>query len=131
VAMKKATQSKVKASPPQTQQAISAMPNAVTVALGLNIKHYREQAQKTQLGLAHDAEIERGRVSKLEHGHINASVMTLAAICHALNITLPQLFEGVTETWPPIAEGGIARRANQAVLDKPSKPLKSNPKQQT
>lgn len=95
------------------------LPNAVTAALGENLKKFRNAANKTQLDLAYDAEVERSRISKIEGGFINPSLLTLATLCHCLQITLPMLFEGVTATLPPVSEGGIKRRANQAVLDKP------------
>jgi transcriptional regulator with XRE-family HTH domain len=96
-----------------------SLPNAVTIALGKNLKRFRHSANKTQVELAYDAEVERSRISKLEGGHVNPSVLTLATLCHCLRITLPQLFEGITATLPPIAEGGTPRRANQATLEKP------------
>ncbi|WP_369642608.1 helix-turn-helix transcriptional regulator [Acidovorax sp. A79] len=72
----------------------------------------------TQLELAMSAEVERTRVSKLELGRVNASVLTLATICHVLNITLADLFGDIRLAHPPTTEGGPLRRANQAVLDK-------------
>lgn len=101
----------------------SPLPNAVTLALGQNLKRHRELAQKTQVDLAYDAEVERSRISKIENGFVNPSLLTLATLCYSLNITLPQLFDGITETLAPIAEGGVARRANQATLEKPAKKL--------
>jgi transcriptional regulator with XRE-family HTH domain len=95
-----------------------ALPNAVTIALGQNLKRFRQSAKKTQVELAYDAEVERSRISKLEGGHVNPSLLTLATLCHCLGISLPKLFEGVTATLPPIAEGGVPRRANQATLEK-------------
>lgn len=97
------------------------LPNELTRALGANLKRFRQEKQKTQVDLAYDAEVERSRISKLEGGHINPSLLTLATICHCLDITLPQLFEGIAVTIAPVSQGGPARRANQAVLDKPTK----------
>ncbi|MBT2335026.1 helix-turn-helix transcriptional regulator [Variovorax paradoxus] len=96
-----------------------ALPNAVTLALGVNLRHLREQAGLTQLQLAFDAEVERSRISKIERGHINPSLLTLATLCHCLKVTLPQLFEGINETLPPSWMGGTLRRSNQAVLGEP------------
>jgi len=64
--------------------------------------------------------VERSRISKLESGYINPSLLTLATLCHCLGITLPMLFEGITVTLPPVSQGGPRRRANQATLDKPT-----------
>ncbi len=99
----------------------SRLPNPVTVALGQNLKRFRNAANKTQLDLAYDAEVERSRISKIEGGFINPSLLTLATLCHCLQITLPMLFDGINATLAPVAEGGIKRRANQAVLDKPAR----------
>ena len=92
------------------------LPNEVTRALGQNLKRYRLALGKTQLELAYDAEVERSRISKLESGLVNPSLLTLATLCHCLQISLPKLFEGVTSTLRPIAQGGVRRRANQATL---------------
>lgn len=92
------------------------LPNPVTLALGRNLRHFREQAGLTQVELAFDAEVERSRISKIERGHINPSLLTLATLCYCLKITLPTLFEGVKETQAPSWKGGELRRLNQAVL---------------
>ena len=52
----------------------------------------------SQEAVAFDAEIERSRIGKMENGHLNPSLMTLSRICHSLDITLPQLFAGITTT---------------------------------
>ena len=96
-----------------------ALPNAVTLALGQNLRRFREQAGLTQVELAFDAEVERSRISKIERGHINPSLLTLATLCYCLKITLPMLFEGVKETMAPSWKGGTLRRSNQAVLGPP------------
>jgi transcriptional regulator with XRE-family HTH domain len=96
------------------------LPNEVTLALGANLKKLRLAAGKTQVALAYDAEVERSRISKLEGGHINPSVMTLATLCYSLGTTLPVLFEGIVATNAPTSEGGSLRRKNQAVLNKPT-----------
>ncbi|WP_394789625.1 helix-turn-helix domain-containing protein [Rhodoferax sp.] len=92
----------------------------MTLALGKNIAKHRNAAGKSQEKLALDAEIERSRISKMENGHINPTVLTLAALCDCLNITLPQLFDGVTATLPSTSKGGVPRRENQARHDKPA-----------
>lgn len=75
----------------------------------------------TQLALAMTGELERTRVSKVELGMVNPSVLSLASICHVLGITLADLFADIRLSHPPTTEGGGLRRANQAVLDKPAK----------
>lgn len=105
----------------------AVLPNEVTLAMGRNLKKLRTAANKTQVELAYDAEVERSRISKMEGGHINPSLLTLATICHCLEISLAELFAGITATLAPISEGGLPRRANQAVLDKPSSVQRKNP----
>ena len=99
------------------------LPNPVTIALGGNLKKFRLAMKKTQVDLAYDAEVERSRISKIECGYVNPSLLTLATLCHSLGITLAILFEGITATMPPVAQGGTRRRANQATLDKPTQKL--------
>lgn len=95
-----------------------ALPNPVTLALGENLRRLRKASGKNQLDLAFEAEVERSRISKIECGYVNPSLLTLATLCYCLGITLPQLFEGITATLPPVAQGGARRRANQATLEK-------------
>ena len=95
------------------------LPNAVTLALGESVKKFRIDADKSQIELALDAELERSHVSRIERGVGNPSLLTLATLCHCLGTTLPELFEGVTATLPPTSEGGERRRDNQARHDKP------------
>jgi len=109
----------------QSTTPLVKLPNAVTQALGAKLRGYRELAQKSQEQLAHDAEVERSRISKLENGHLNPSLLTLATLCHCLGITLAQLFDGVTATLPPTSQGGELRRRNQAHADKSPAPSKA------
>jgi transcriptional regulator with XRE-family HTH domain len=104
------------------RSASSPLPNPVTIALGLSLKRHRELVNKTQIELAYDAEVERSRISKIECGYVNPSLLTLATLCYSLGITLPVLFEGITATMPPVSEGGTPRRTNQAVLEKQAIP---------
>ncbi|MDH0202780.1 MULTISPECIES: helix-turn-helix domain-containing protein [Comamonadaceae] len=118
---------RVKESAPSQLSAtpVVKLPNAVTQALGAKLRSYRELAQKSQEQLAHDAEVERSRISKLENGHINPSLLTLATLCHCLGITLAELFDGVTATLPPASQGGELRRRNQAHAEKNPAPSKA------
>lgn len=93
------------------------LPNELTLALGANLTRLRKAAGLTQVELAFEAEVERSRISKLEGGHINPSLLTLGTLCFCLDVTLAHLFEGITATVPPVARGGTARRTNQAVVE--------------
>ena len=95
------------------------LPNDVTLAVAQNIKKFRITADKSQIELALDAELERSHVSRIERGVGNPSLLTLATLCHCLDITLAQLFDGISATLPPSAQGGSLRRDNQARHDKP------------
>ena len=111
-------QSAASETPVQRRRKVRHIPNAITLAVGENLRSFREERGMTQLELAMSAEVERTRVSKLELGLVNPSVLTLATICHVLDITLADLFGGIRLAHPPTTEGGTLRRANQAVLDK-------------
>ena len=99
------------------------LPNKLTEALGENLRRYRKAAGMTQVDLAYDCELERSRVSKMENGLLNPSLLTMATLCYCLDIKLRQLFEGINATHAPTAHGGKLRRANQATLDKPAQKL--------
>lgn len=105
---------------PVAKELANSLPNAVTMALGANLKQFRLAVGKSQVELAFDAEVERSRISKIECGYVNPSLLTLATLCYSLGITLPQLFEGIAVTLAPVSAGGQKRRANQATLDKAS-----------
>lgn len=115
-----AMKAKESVKPKQPSPRVVQLPTAVTLAVGKNLHKYRIAARKSQEDLAHEAEVERSRISKLENGRINPSLLTLATLSHCLGVTLEQLFVGVTATLPPASETGEVRRANQAYPDKPA-----------
>jgi transcriptional regulator with XRE-family HTH domain len=96
------------------------LPNPVTLALGKNLKRLRKAKDLSQVELAFEAEMERSRVSKIECGYVNPSLSTLATICFCLDITLSQLFAGISHTLAPTEKGGVLRRENQATHNKPA-----------
>lgn len=95
-------------SPPAPSQT-SPMPLAP--ALGRRVKECRHQAGKSQETLAFEACIDRTYVSAVERGAANPSIETLANICHALGITLGELFAPLDDV--SLAPTGT-RRANAA-----------------
>lgn len=101
----------------RADQELKALPNLVTLALGENLRRFRKASGMSQLELAFEAEVERSRISKIECGYVNPSLLTLATLCHCLGITLPALFEGISATMPPVSQGGARRHANQATLE--------------
>jgi transcriptional regulator with XRE-family HTH domain len=88
------------------------LPNEVTKAIGQSVSRHRKAAGMSQETLAHEGEIERSRISKIETGRVNVSLMTLATICYCLKITLAELFVDIKVTMPPVAKGGVSRRLN-------------------
>lgn len=89
--------------------------NKVCTAVGKNLKAIRIEANKSQETLAFDADVDRTYVSQIERGAANPSVITLANLCYALDITLADLFAPVAIALPP---AGPERKP-------PPKPLKT------
>jgi transcriptional regulator with XRE-family HTH domain len=86
-------------------------PAPICVALGKRVKECRHAADKSQETLAFDAHVDRTYISAIERGAANPSVETLANICHALGVTLVELFEPLRHV--PLTPTG-ERRANAA-----------------
>jgi transcriptional regulator with XRE-family HTH domain len=89
----------------------AAVRNPVCTALGINLKRIRISAQKSQEDLAVEAEVDRTYISSIERGVANPSLLTLANICVALNISLSALLESV-DLFNDMNE--TSRRANNA-----------------
>lgn len=87
----------------------------ISLALGKRIKAVRHQAAKSQETLAFEALVDRTYISAIERGVANPSIETLANICHALGVTLAELFEPLGDV--PLAPTG-ERRANAATPPK-------------
>lgn len=100
----------------------AALPTELTEALGRRIANLRNRKGISQEDLAALGEIERSRISKIENGRVNCSLLTLGTIAFCLDVSLSQLFKTIAHTHPPSSKGGRLRRANQAVLDKPAQP---------
>jgi transcriptional regulator with XRE-family HTH domain len=114
------TQSAAKPAAKPRRRKTRTLPNAVTKAVGAALRARREKLGLRQEDVAYAGELERTRIGKMEGGHVNASVLSLASVCHVLGITLSDLFADIRLTHPPTTEGGEPRRVNQAVLDKPA-----------
>jgi transcriptional regulator with XRE-family HTH domain len=114
------TTSAVKPAAKSRRRKTRTLPNAVTKAVGAALRARREKLGLTQADVAFAGELERTRIGKMEGGHVNASVLSLASVCHVLGITLADLFANIRLSHPPTTEGGEPRRVNQAVLDKPA-----------
>jgi transcriptional regulator with XRE-family HTH domain len=114
------TESAAKPAAKPRRRKARTLPNAVTKAVGAALRARREKLGLTQADVAFAGELERTRIGKMEGGHVNASVLSLASVCHVLGITLADLFADIRLSHPPTTEGGEPRRVNQAVLDKPA-----------
>ena len=58
-------QSAASETPVQRRRKVRLIPNAITLAVGENLRSFREERGMTQLELAMSAEVERTRVSKV------------------------------------------------------------------
>lgn len=86
-------------------------PVPLALALGRRVKECRHQVGKSQELLAFEARVDRSYISAVERGATNPSVETLANICHALGITLGELFSPLDDVClAPTGE----RRSNTA-----------------
>lgn len=86
-------------------------PAPLSIALGKRVKQCRHVADKSQETLAFEAHIDRTYISAIERGVANPSIETLANICHALDVTLAELFAPLDRA--PLTLTG-KRRANTA-----------------
>lgn len=93
--------------------------NRVGIALGKSLKAHRHEKNKSQEALGFEAEVDRTYISQIERGVGNPSILTLANLCHALGITLAELFATVDVSLEPEA---VKRRANQAKPEAPKPP---------
>lgn len=66
--------------------------NEQLVLLGLAIKARREAANLTQEKLAHDANIERAHMSKIERGRRNVTTLNMLRIAAALGCPASEIF---------------------------------------
>ncbi len=64
--------------------------------LGKRIAFLRKQCGLTQLDLSLNSGLALSFISELERGKRNPSVETLWKVCKALNVSLEELFKGVS-----------------------------------
>ncbi|MEZ0254117.1 MAG: helix-turn-helix domain-containing protein [Chthoniobacter sp.] len=65
------------------------------IALGKRLRFFREQRQLTQESLAERADLDPTYISGIERGVRNPSVLSLAPIAKALDVSLSEVFSGV------------------------------------
>lgn len=85
--------------------------NKVCTAIGKSLKKHRIEKEMSQETLGFEAEVDRTYISQIERGVANPSVLTLANLCHSLDITLADLFATVAVS---LAPDGSIRRVNRA-----------------
>ena len=69
--------------------------------IGTNIKHYREEANLTQVQLAEQAKISISYLSKIEATGCNKSlsISVLNQIANVLDVEIGEFFKEVSNTW--------------------------------
>ena len=67
---------------------------SIQTKVGIRIKTLREEKKISQQELASLCDFEKSNMSRLEAGNTNPTLYTLFKICIALDISLPELFEG-------------------------------------
>jgi transcriptional regulator with XRE-family HTH domain len=63
---------------------------------GNRVRELRRQSGFSQEEFAMRCHLDRTYISSLERGHRNVSLKNIAAIAAALNVSLTELFEGIT-----------------------------------
>jgi transcriptional regulator with XRE-family HTH domain len=63
--------------------------------LGVRIRHLRDERSLSQDRLANECDMTQTYLSQIEHGERNPSVLKLAALAHAMGLTVAQILEGV------------------------------------
>lgn len=64
-------------------------------AIGDRLRHARTNQRRTLREISHSARVSLGYLSEVERGQKEASSELLAAICHALELPLPELLTHV------------------------------------
>ena len=68
---------------------------SIQVQFGKRVRALREVKGHSQEAFAAMANIDRGAFGKLERGEINVGLITIARIVVALDMTLPELMQGI------------------------------------
>ena len=62
------------------------------IYLGKKIREFRISKKMTQEELAKACGFEKARISRMENGYINSTILSLYKICSALEIQVKELF---------------------------------------
>lgn len=63
------------------------------INLGIHIRQLREKKNLSQENLAHDCNISKSQIARIERAEINTTVKTLVKIANALEIDPKELFD--------------------------------------
>lgn len=63
------------------------------ISLGIHIRQLREKKNLSQENLAHDCNISKSQIARIERAEINTTVKTLVKIANALEIDPKELFD--------------------------------------
>lgn len=63
---------------------------------GQRVRALRQARGLSQEAFAHLCGLDRTYISSLERGHRNISLKAIAALAHALDLSLAELFEGIS-----------------------------------
>lgn len=67
----------------------------VLISFGNRVRELRKQRGLSQEKLGFETELDQTYISDIERGFRNVSLRNIAAIANALEVTLPELFDGV------------------------------------
>lgn len=98
---------------------VSAAENALEMAIGRQVRHYRKQQGLTIADLCRRTGLSAGMMSKIENGNTSPSLATLRSVSTALNVPVTALFREFEEqrdaTFVKAGEGlAIERRGTRA-----------------
>jgi transcriptional regulator with XRE-family HTH domain len=97
----------------------TAVDNQLEVAIGRQVRAFRNQLNMTVAEVAKQAGLSPGMLSKIENGHTSPSLATLSAVSRALNVPVTSLFRKYDQerdcTFVKAGEGlTIERRGTRA-----------------
>jgi transcriptional regulator with XRE-family HTH domain len=97
----------------------TAVDNQLEVAIGRQVRAFRNQLNMTVAEVAKQAGLSPGMLSKIENGHTSPSLATLSALSRALNVPVTSLFRKYEQerdcTFVKAGEGlTIERRGTRA-----------------
>ncbi len=84
---------RAKASARTGKHKVSVTPANLGIYVGATLKQHRQQQRLTIQDVAARSRISRGMLSRIENGQAMPSLDTLARVCHAMGVSLANLFK--------------------------------------